>query len=72
MGKWIDATTWTPDMKQTNADRIRHMTDEELAELLFDPCIHIWSDPQFKNIQTDFCEITPCRECLLKWLKQET
>ena len=53
--------------KQTNADRIRSMTDEELAEFITSPT------PQ--GICKDRCggDIDyPCSECALVWLKQET
>lgn len=50
----------------TNADRIRSMTDEELAEFITSPT------PQ--GICKDRCggDIDyPCSECALEWLKQE-
>ena len=51
---------------QTNADRIRAMTDEELAEFL-------------NTVNTEFCSSvmgkSPCRAencpCWLEWLKEE-
>ena len=58
--------------KQTNADRIRSMSDEELATVIAWPywastpwcsehrtCPYISEDP------------TPCDKCVLDWLKQE-
>ncbi len=55
---------------QTNADRIRSMTDEELAE---------WLDGGFRD--ADWCDISkfsnydcmevPCFGCIIDWLKQE-
>lgn len=63
---------------QTNADRIRSMTDEELAELLY--------SLQTKDLDGMFCknedkceemmdsgdEIpeSMCKQCLVKWLKE--
>lgn len=54
----------------TNADRIRAMTDEELAE---------WLDGSFRR--ADWCDISkfpnddcmevPCLGCIIDWLKQE-
>ena len=52
--------------KHTNADRIRNMSDEELAEWmpcpymkdLYDECIHGWHDYD-------------CNKCKLKWLQSE-
>lgn len=54
--------------KQTNADRIRAMTDEELAEFL-------WNVDH--NGLDEFCNKNPCppnescTECMLEWLKKE-
>jgi hypothetical protein len=48
----------------TNADRIRNMTDEELAKLL--------STGTFicEGLKEDICENIPgCEECRLVWLK---
>ena len=63
---------WCRDMSErlkkyeyhfTNADRIRSMTDEELADLLSGENIYPW------------CLKEPCpeecRECILSWLKEE-
>lgn len=46
----------------TNGDRIRAMTDEELAESLSGSvaCTHVTG-----------CLDTSCYECTLEWLKQE-
>lgn len=52
--------------KQTNADRIRNMSYEELAELMpcpymkgpYDECIHGWHDYD-------------CNKCKLEWLQSE-
>lgn len=51
-----------PDRRMTNGDRIRQITDEELAESLFGSvaCKHVTS-----------CFDTSCYECTLKRLKQE-
>ena len=54
------------DPPQTNADRIRAMTDEDLAEFL-------------NTVNTEFCSSvmgkSPCRAencpCWLEWLKEE-
>ena len=50
----------------TNADRIRAMTDEELAEF-------IGGDPMHDICPSDCFEDPdrPCKVCVLKWLKQE-
>lgn len=47
----------------TNADRMRSMTDEELAEFLCDP---IW---ERCCISRDDEEMD-CKDCILEWLKQ--
>lgn len=46
---------------QTNADRIRNMTDEELAKV-------IGEDP---HCQMTKCTFSNCYECTLKWLQAE-
>lgn len=54
------------ETKHTNADRIRNMSDEELAELMpcpymkgpYDECIHGWHDYD-------------CNKCKLEWLQSE-
>ncbi len=58
-------------VNETNADRIRRMTDEELYVFLtdFDPCEHC------ENAETTLCTDRDCetvgRECLRKWLQKE-
>ena len=56
--------------KQTNADRIRNMSDEELAEYL--PCPHMVN---WKKGNYDTC-VHPngkdgCKKCILNWLQSE-
>lgn len=54
------------DSRQTNADRIRNMSDEELGDLLpcpymkdqYDECVHGWHDYD-------------CSKCKLEWLQSE-
>lgn len=46
----------------TNADRIRSMTDEEMAEFLFDYPYCPFKKPH--------CRHDNCLPCYLKWLKQ--
>ena len=55
------------DSKQTNADRIRNMSDEELADTLFDSCLevmHIDECPYADNVGA-------CKKCILNWLQSE-
>ena len=54
---------------KTNADRIRAMTDEELADWYFDkffPCV------PYCSILDECPEHDDCKICLLDWLKQES
>lgn len=59
-------------INQTNADKIRAMSDEELAEYIFGvsesfvPCTNCSGD-------CDFCELsdTDCKEKILAWLQSE-
>ena len=49
----------------TNADRIRGMSDEELASILMKQC--------YKPFGGDnYCRNNNCFGCWLNWLKQET
>jgi len=57
---------------QTNANRIRAMTDEELATVIAWP--YLASPPWCANHKT--CpyiseDPTPCDKCALDWLKEE-
>ena len=61
-----------PDRKQSNADRIRSMTDEELAVMIALP--YLASPPWCSEHRT--CpyisdDPTPCDKCALDWLKEE-
>ena len=51
---------------QTNADRIRSMTDEDLAEVLFGSCI--------EHMGVDECSHPEeaCKSCVMDWLKAES
>ena len=51
---------------QTNADKIRAMTDEELAMAI---CTDFGGIPWCKNIPE--CQDSLCVGCVVKWLKQE-
>ena len=54
----------TETAKQTNADRIRAMTDEELAEFFDNTCI--------ENIGEVRCGLyRRCYDCMLAWLKED-
>jgi hypothetical protein len=56
----------------TNADKIRSMSDEELAEYIFG--VSVGSAPCVKCIDDcDFCELSDedCKKKTLEWLKSE-
>ena len=55
------------DRPQTNADRIRAMTDEELAELLQKNR----GGCRALTTESYVCDNTDCKSCWLEWLKQE-
>ena len=48
----------------TNAQRIRAMTDEEMAEFISSIPMCVGKDEDLN------CEIDVCKECFLKWLQQ--
>lgn len=51
----------------TNADRIRSMTDEELAIHMMCP-----NEMGLAEIECDKIDCCNCYECLLKWLRAES
>ena len=55
------------DNRQTNANRIRNMSDEELADVLFDSCLEVMELEECTN--TDNCVV--CKRCVLEWLQSE-
>lgn len=55
------------EQTQTNADRIRAMSDEELAEFLSTPCECFVSPEEDGYIE---CGNDLCKKRLLEWLKQ--
>ena len=65
----LDYDKWQT-AKRTNADRIRAMTDEELAELMEDkgdcPPIECPHDGEGAKVTR-----LDCKACWLDWLKQE-
>lgn len=69
----VNSDWWDCDFRigkpQTNADRIRSMTDEELEDFL-----DRWGlgDINYSKTFCDMCEGQfDCHECRLDWLKQE-
>ena len=64
--KWEPAPFWTPD---TNGDRIRAMSDEELAKFM-NLCGHDF--PPYCDVESSIsgeCDQN-CIKCAEKWLKQ--
>lgn len=64
------------DSKQTNADRIRNMSDEELASVLFSGCIDsmdLEECPYYvSESKLDNNKIRKiCKKCTLDWLQSE-
>lgn len=53
----------------TNADRIRSMTDDELANELSGQCPAIFGG--YRMSGEDCAGFESCQECWLDWLKQE-
>lgn len=63
----IGCTSGIPERKkQTNADRIRSMSDEELAMNMMCP-----NENGLGDIECDKSDNCNCYECLLKWLQSE-
>nr|DAH61926.1 MAG TPA: hypothetical protein [Bacteriophage sp.] len=59
------------DSRKTNSDRIRNMSDEELADILFDSCVeHIDTDRCASAIR-EFTVRDDCIKCILDWLQSE-
>lgn len=59
---------------KTNADRIRNMSDEELASVLFDSCIESMNleECPCSGEESDNNKIREkCKKCILEWLQSE-
>ena len=74
--KYTDAVYDDPSKyaKQTNANRIRAMSDEELAKFLQEDVFYEpWCPDDVVCILGEGCQLTDkdCGKCALKWLKQE-
>lgn len=63
------------DSRQTNAERIRNMSDEELASVLFSGCIDSMDFeecPYASESELDNNKIRKiCKKCTLDWLQSE-
>lgn len=70
-GKLTSCKSFTQKKPQTNADRIRALSDEELADLISDPVTYSFNcgmcpaDPQFGSC------VHKCKPHILAWLKSE-
>ena len=76
----IGCTSGIPERKnQTNADRIRSMSDEEFAELCYqfeslsNELTFCKNKIECENIMDDGKEIpdSMCKKCILEWLQSE-
>lgn len=63
---WKDECFEIMTSPQTNADRIRSMTDEDLAEVLFGSCIEHMGVEECSHPEE------ACKSCVLDWLKAES
>lgn len=64
----------TESKSKTNADRIRNMSDEELASVLFDSCIESMNleECPCSGEESDNNKIREkCKKCILEWLQLE-
>lgn len=63
---WRDECFEVVEKPHTNADRIRSMTDDELAEVLFGSCIEHMGVEECSHPEES------CKSCVLDWLKAES
>lgn len=63
----IAPTGYEEAKKQTNADKIRAMSDEELATFLY----HAWNNASWCMVKDHCPDEDSCFPCWLDWLKQE-
>lgn len=63
---WKDECFEIMTSPQTNADRIRSMTDEDLAEVLFGSCIEHMGVEECSHPEE------ACKSCVLDWLRAES
>ena len=55
------------DSRQTNADMIRNMSDEELADTLFNSCLEVMHIGECPSVD----DLGVCKKCILDWLQSE-
>ena len=51
----------------TNADRIRNMSDEELANTLFNSCLEVMHIGECPSVD----DLGVCKKCILEWPQSE-
>lgn len=56
------------ETKQTNADRIRNMSDEELMDTLFNSCLEYM---QIDECPYAYMNVGMCKKCISEWLQSE-
>lgn len=61
----IEAKGYEP---KTNADAIRNMTDEELADMMFESCVEKMGLEECRYSDGGIHE---CKKCALEWLQSE-
>lgn len=59
------------DPPKTNADRVRAMSDEELAEILESECPPKRHCPNLEEEMFDKSYHEMCKKCWIDWLRQE-
>ena len=57
--------------KKTNADRIRAMSDEELAEFFVNAYWYVCKEDAPIDPETEECLLPSCKRCYLDWLKED-
>jgi hypothetical protein len=65
--KWRNECFELVDVKATNADRIRNMSDEELANTLFNSCLEVMHIGECPNVD----DVGMCKKCISEWLQSE-
>lgn len=65
--KWRNECFELVDVKATNADRIRNMSDEELANTLFNSCLEVMHIGERPNVD----DVGMCKKCISEWLQSE-
>ena len=64
---WRDECFEVVRETQTNADRIRNMSDEELANTLVNSCLEVMHIGECPNVD----DVGMCKKCILEWLQSE-